>query len=114
MQVAGVMQSLFLIRYIYLMGVWFGEDQIINTIKTQVLLRGWTTSSNFINHSTLQNEHKWADHIFIEETNKHAPLTTIKYSGEVRFLLMLHISRFAYATQVPFHCVNLINRSWRT
>jgi hypothetical protein len=36
MQVAGVMQSLFLIRYIYLMGVWFGEDQIINTIKTHV------------------------------------------------------------------------------
>ena len=70
-------------------------------------------SSYAINYSTLNNEHKWADHVFIEEINKHAPLTTIKCSGEVRFLLMLHC-RFANATQVPFHCVNLINRSWRT
>ena len=36
MQLAGVIQSLSLIRYIYLIGMWFGEDQIINAIKTHV------------------------------------------------------------------------------
>ena len=40
MQLAGVIQLLFFLsRYIYLIGVWFGEDQIINTIKTHVYKR---------------------------------------------------------------------------
>ena len=76
-----------------------------------MLIRDWTTSSNFINFTGLNNEHKWTCHVIIEEINKHAFfLITIINSGEVRLLLMLNHG-LANATQVPFHFVNLIERN---
>ena len=46
----------FLIGPLYLVGMWFGEYQRANIIR-QKLKRGWTTSSNINNYSTLNNEH---------------------------------------------------------
>lgn len=47
---AGVIQLLFWIGHLHLIGTWLGEDQ-----KTCIIIikRDWNTSSNFINYSTL-------------------------------------------------------------
>ena len=54
---AGVIWLLFLMGYLYFIGLWLGEDQRTHTIKSHV----WALSSNFINHSTLNYEHNWED-----------------------------------------------------
>ena len=53
--------------------------------------RDWTTSSDFINSSTLDSELNWEESILNSEIKKHAVLITI--------MLIFH-GRFANATQV--------------
>ena len=47
-----IIQLLFLIGHLYLISVWFGEDQRADTIQTHVKI-DWTMSLIFINYSTL-------------------------------------------------------------
>ena len=88
----------FSIRPLYLIGMWFSEDQRANIVKTHVQ-RSWTTSSNIKNYYTLNIEHNWEDLCI---------LTTMTYSRELRSSHMFH-HEFVNATQL-----NLIGRSWRT
>ena len=53
---AGVIRFIFLIGPLFLIGVWSGEDQRPNKIKT-MFKRDWRTSLDFIDYSTPNNEH---------------------------------------------------------
>ena len=44
-----------------LIGVWFGENQKVNIIKTCMFKIDWTTSSSINNYSTLDSEHNQED-----------------------------------------------------
>ena len=65
----GVIQTLFLIRQLCLIGVLLHEDKRTNTIKTCVS-RDWTVPSDFIYYSTLNSEHNW-ENLYIQLRNKH-------------------------------------------
>ena len=55
-----------------LIGVWFGEDQRTNIIKSHMFERNGSTSSNTNNYSTLNIEHNWEGH---EKRSKQHPHT---------------------------------------
>ena len=56
----GVIWFLFLVGHLYLIGVWMGDDQRANVIKTCVyfyVLKKRTASSSFTDYSILNTEH---------------------------------------------------------
>ena len=55
----GVLRLLFLIRHLYLIGVWLSEDQRTNMMKTQFGLRCQIFFTSY--YSTLNTEHNWED-----------------------------------------------------
>jgi hypothetical protein len=82
---------IFLIGPVYLVVVWLlGEDKR-KTPQIHMFNRNWTTTSDFINSSTLNSELNWEETILSSEINKHAVLIAI--------MLIFH-GRFANATQV--------------
>jgi hypothetical protein len=96
----------FLIRHLYLIGVWFSEDQRTNTIKRHACKR-LDYIANVVNYSTLNIEHVSCleDHLCIhQEINRHALHITITNSREVQLsiqpLVMPHCT-FANVTQLP-------------
>ena len=56
----GVIRLPFSTRHMYLCGVLFGEDQTTDTTRHR-FIKDWTTSSNSMKHSTLNDEHGWDD-----------------------------------------------------
>ena len=69
---AGITWLLFLVRHLYLSGVWLGVDVRKNDQK-DVFKWDWTTSSKYFNHFRLNSQHNWEGPIwpFNELKNLH-------------------------------------------
>ena len=85
---------LLLIGQLYLIGVWFGEDQKTNTIKDMYLNKLGMYLPYFSNFCTLNNEHNpKTNDAFSQRVNIHAlPLTITKREEiqfSIQFLLVL-------------------------
>ena len=109
-----VLQVIFLIGHLYLTGVWFGEDQRANNMKTHVY-----DKLDYIFIFLLTIPHSKVNiigstYVFSLGINKHALPITIPNHGRSNFqfdscwcfvadLLMQH----------NFCCANRIGRSWR-
>ena len=91
-----------------LIGVWFGENQKVNIIKTCMFKIDWTTSSSINNYSTLDSEHNQEDlriqikistSIHFQWPRQYQGRSTFR-SGFCKYLLMQH----------TFCCVHLLGR----
>ena len=57
-RLAGLIQSLILIRHLYLSGGWFVADLKTDN-KRCVFQRGWNVCSKFVDHSRLNTHYDW-------------------------------------------------------
>ena len=108
---ACVLRLLFLIKDLYLIGVWLGEVQRTNILKTYVY-RYWTRSSNSINYLTLNSEHTWEDLCFYLRNQQTCTSTNhnwIKRAPIFNPIFMILNHRFAYATQLQRRMTNKKN-----
>ena len=69
----GLKWLVFLIRPLYLIGMWLGEDQRANIIKTTFLKEIGLRLQNINNYSTLNSEHNFGGLVypFKKSTNMH-------------------------------------------
>ena len=99
-----VSSGLFAYQTLYLIGMWFYENQWANIIRYIHMLKRLEYSSNGDTYFTLNNEHGWEwPMLSIEETNTHTHSIVITEPRQVRFsirFLQMFRLRFANATQV--------------